>query len=92
MKIQELKPVRDRIAVVRDDAEEMSPGGILLPGKDEPPQTGKVLSIGEGTKDVTITAKPGDRVLFGKYSGQEVEVGDQTVLLMRWDDVLAVLE
>ena len=91
MVIKELKPTNDRVALIRDEAERQSPGGILLPSNKERPQTGKVLAIGPGTDKVTITAKPGDTVLFAMYAGHEIEVAGQEITILRWDDILAIL-
>lgn len=96
MKIQ---PLGDRVVVEREEAKQTTAGGIVLPdsAKDRP-QQGKILSVGEGriTKDGTrreLQVKVGDRVLFTSYAGDEFRVeGDQKVLLMREDDILAVIE
>lgn len=96
MKIQ---PLGDRVVVEREEAQAKTAGGIVLPdnAKDKP-QKGKVLSIGEGriTKDGKrrpLQVKAGDTVLFTSYAGDEFKVdGDKKVLLMREDDILAVVE
>jgi chaperonin GroES len=93
-----LKPLGDRVVVEREEAKETTAGGIVLPdtAKDRP-QKGKVLSVGEGriTKDGKrreLQVKVGDQVLFTSYAGEEFKVeGDKKVLLMREDDILAVL-
>ena len=94
-----LKPLGDRVVVEREEAGNTTAGGIVLPdtAKDKP-QKGKVLAIGEGrlTKDGKrrpLQVKVGDQVLFSTYAGDEIKVlGDKKVLLMREDDILAVIE
>ncbi len=91
-------PLGDKIVVKRLDAEEETAGGIILPASaQEKPQQGKVLSVGEGRMtDSGSRAKPqvteGDRVLFTSYAGTEVEVDGKDFLIMREEDVLAVME
>lgn len=92
-----IKPLGDRVVVRRTESEEVSQGGIIIPDKArEKPMRGKVVAIGNGTcldsgKVVPIDLKLNDIVLFGKYAGVEVEVDDETLLLVREDDVLAVV-
>ena len=94
-----LKPLGDRVVVEREEAKETTAGGIVLPdtAKDKP-QKGKVLAIGEGrlTKDGKrrdLQVKVGDLVLFTSYAGDEFKVdGEKKVLLMREDDILAVVD
>ncbi len=94
-----LKPLGDRVVVEREEAREKTAGGIVLPdtAKDKP-QKGKVLAVGEGriTKDGKrreLQVKVGDQVLFTSYAGEEFKtLGDKKVLLMREDDILAVVE
>ena len=94
-----LKPLGDRIVVEREEAGKTTAGGIVLPdtAKDKP-QKGKVLAIGDGrlTKDGKrrpLQVKVGDQVLFSTYAGDEIKVlGDKKVLLMREDDIFAVIE
>ncbi|HEU5115265.1 MAG TPA: co-chaperone GroES [Isosphaeraceae bacterium] len=96
MKIQ---PLGDRVVVEREEAKQTTAGGIVLPdtAKDRP-QKGKVLAVGEGrtTKDGKrreLQVKVGDNVLFTSYAGDEFKVeGEKKVLLMREDDILAVVE
>ena len=95
-KIQ-LQPLGDRVVVEREESETMTAGGIVLPdtAKDKPTR-GKVISVGEGrlNKDGTRTAlqvKVGDRVLFTSYAGEQFKLGDRDLLLMREDDILAVI-
>jgi chaperonin GroES len=92
-----LRPLDDRIVVKRVEAEEKTAGGIILPGAaQEKPQEGEVIAVGAGKlldsgKRATPDVKAGDRVLFGKYSGTEVKVDGQELLIMRESDILAKL-
>lgn len=93
-----IRPLHDRIVVRRLDAEETSAGGIVLPdtAKEKPIQ-GEVVAVGEGKihEDGTrrpVDVKVGDKVLFGKYSGTEVKFDDSDLLVMREDDVMAIVE
>jgi len=93
-----LEPLGDRILVEREQSEETTPGGIVLPDNArDKSKRGKVLTVGPGklNKDgrrMPPTVKPGDRVLFGGYSGEEIKVDGQEVLLIREDDILAVIK
>jgi chaperonin GroES len=96
-KIQ-LQPLGDRVVVEREESETMTAGGIVLPdsAKDKPTR-GTIISVGEGrlNKDGKRTAsqvKAGDRVLFTSYAGEQFKLGDRELLLMREDDILAVIE
>jgi chaperonin GroES len=93
-----LKPLGDRVVIEREEAKQTTAGGIVLPdtAKDKP-QKGKVLAIGDGliTKDGKrrpLQVKVGDSVLFTSYAGEEFKNEDKKVLLMREDDILAVVE
>ncbi len=89
MKIQ---PLADRVLVLPAKAEEKV-GGIIIPDTaKEKPQRGKVIAVGEGTKDDKMVLKEGDEVLYGKYSGTEIENEGEKYLMMRQSDVLAVLK
>lgn len=93
----ELQPLDDRIVIKRLDAEEKTAGGILLPDNaKEKPQRGEIVATGPGKlldsgKRAELEVKIGDHVLFGKYSGTEVKVGGEDVLIMREADLLAKL-
>ncbi|MBI3829157.1 MAG: co-chaperone GroES [Planctomycetes bacterium] len=93
----ELQPLDDRIVVRRLDAEEKTAGGIVLPDTaKEKPQRGEVIAAGPGKlldtgKRAALEVKVGDTVLFGKYSGTEVKVSGEEVIIMRESDVLAKL-
>ena len=87
-----LKPLADRVLVLPAPAEEKV-GGIIIPDTaKEKPQRGKVVAVGQGTKDDTMILKAGDVVLYGKYAGTEIEYDGEKYLMMRQSDVLAVVE
>ena len=91
-------PLHDRILVQRTEEEEQKVGGIIIPDSaKEKPQQGKVFAVGAGKvkddgKRQPLDVKDGDTILFGKYSGQEVRVDGEDYLIMREDEVLAVIE
>jgi chaperonin GroES len=92
-----MKPLGDRIVVERLE-EELKKGSIIIPDTaKEKPQQGKVIAVGEGRFDETgkripMDTKKGDTILFGKYSGNEIKIDDKEYLIMREDDVLAIIE
>ena len=93
-----LRPLQDRILVQRVKEEEKTKGGIIIPDTaKEKPAEGKVIAVGNGKlgddgKRIPLEIKKGDRILFGKYSGTEVKIEGEEQLIMREDDVLAVIE
>ncbi|MCF6263612.1 MAG: co-chaperone GroES [Xanthomonadales bacterium] len=93
-----IRPLHDRVIVKRVEEELISPGGIALPGSaTEKPMKGEILAVGNGkileNGDVrALDLKVGDQVLFGKYSGTEVKVNDEELLVMREDDIIAVID
>jgi chaperonin GroES len=94
----DLRPLHDHVLVKRlDDAERMS-GGIIIPDTaKEKPQQAEVLAVGNGKlmdngERVAVEVKPGDRILFGKYSGAEIKVSGEEWLVLREDEILGVLE
>src|SRR5262245_55296144 len=93
-----VRPLHDRIIVQRIEEGEQKIGGIIIPDTaKEKPQQGKVMAAGSGkTKDdgkrVPLDVKAGDMILFGKYSGQEIKLDGEEYLIMREDEVLAILE
>jgi chaperonin GroES len=93
-----VRPLHDRILVKREEEEEARAGSIIIPDTaKEKPQKGKVIAVGLGKvgddgKRIALDVKSGDRILFGKYSGSEVKVGDDEFLILREEDVLAILE
>jgi chaperonin GroES len=92
-----IKPLHDHILVERIE-EEIKKGGIIIPDTaKEKPQQGKVIAVGEGRRDekgnrIAMDVKKGDTILFGKYSGNEIKLGDVEYLIMREDDVLGIIE
>ena len=82
----------DRVLIKPAAAEEKTIGGIIIPDSaKEKPLKGEVLAVGKGTKDEEMILKPGDQVLYGKYSGTELELDGEMYLIMRQSDVLAIL-
>jgi chaperonin GroES len=87
-----IKPLADRVLVLPAPAEEKTIGGIIIPDTaKEKPLQGTVVAVGKGTKDEEMILKEGDQVLYGKYSGNELEYDGVKYLIMRQSDVLAVL-
>jgi len=93
-----IKPLGDRILVLGLEKEKKTKGGILIPDTaKEKPQEGKVIAVGTGKvnekgKRIPLDVKKGDRVLFGKYSGNEIKIDGVEHLIMREDDILAIQE
>jgi chaperonin GroES len=92
------RPLHDRIVVKRIEGEEKTKGGIIIPDTaKEKPQEGKVVSVGPGARDesgklVPLDVKAGDRVLFGKWSGTEVKIDGDDLLIMKESDILGIVE
>jgi chaperonin GroES len=92
-----IKPLQDRVIVKRMEEDNKTAGGIIIPDSaKEKPQQGKVLAVGpgkvlEGGTRVDMTVKVDDLVLFGKYSGSEVKIDGDEVLIMREDDILGII-
>ena len=92
------RPLHDRVVVRRLDAEEKTKGGIIIPDTaQEKPQEGEVVALGPGARDeagklVPPDVKAGDRVLFGKWSGTEVRIDGEDLLIMKESDIMGVLE
>lgn len=88
-----IKPLSDRVLITPAEAEEVTVGGIIIPDSaKEKPLKGTVVAVGNGTKDEEMVVKVGDTVLYGKYSGTELEVEGVKYLMMRQNDILAILE
>ncbi len=93
-----LRPLHDRVIVSRKDAETTTASGIIIPDSaKEKPQEGKVIAVGNGIKKddgtvVPLDVKAGDNVLFGKYAGTEITLDNEEYLMMKEDDILAVLD
>ena len=93
-----IRPLHDRILVKRMEEQEVRKGGIIIPDTaKEKPQQGKVIAVGNGKtnddgKRVPLDVKAGDLILFGKYAGQEIKLDGEEYLIMKEDEVLAVIE
>jgi chaperonin GroES len=92
-----VRPLHDRLLVRRIEEKEMARGGIIIPDTaKEKPMEGKVLAVGNGRvlengKKLALDVKVGDRILFGKYSGNEIEIDGEEVLIVREDEVFAIM-
>ena len=87
-----IKPLSDRVLIEASPVEEKTTGGIIIPDTaKEKPQKGTVVAAGPGKKDEPMTVKPGDVVLYGKYSGTEITVDGGEYLIMRESDILAIV-
>ena len=92
------RPLHDRVVVRRLDAEEKTKGGIIIPDTvKEKPQEGEIVAIGPGARDekgklVPLDLKKGDRILFGKWSGTEIKIEGEELLIMKESDVMGVIE
>ena len=93
-----IRPLHDRILVKREEEKETKKGGIIIPDTaKEKPQEGKVVAVGNGRvnedgKKVPLDVKARDRILFGKYAGSEVKLDDEEYLILKEEDVLAIVE
>jgi chaperonin GroES len=92
------RPLHDRVLVRRVEQEEKTRGGIIIPDTaKEKPQEGEVVSVGPGSRDedgeyIELDVKAGDRILFGKWSGTEVKVDNEELLIMKESDILGIIE
>jgi chaperonin GroES len=92
------RPLHDRVVVRRIDAEEKTKGGIIIPDTaKEKPQEGEIVAVGPGARDesgkvVPLDLKAGDRVLFGKWSGTEVRIDGEDLLIMKESDIMGVIQ
>ncbi|MGD9667471.1 MAG: co-chaperone GroES [Hyphomicrobiaceae bacterium] len=92
------RPLHDRVVVKRADAETKTAGGIIIPDTaGEKPQQGEIVAVGPGARDetgkiVALDVKKGDKVLFGKWSGTEVKIDGQDLLIMKESDIMGVLD
>jgi len=92
------RPLHDRIVVRRVDAEEKTKGGIIIPDTaKEKPQEGEVIAVGPGGRDdsgklIPLDVKVGDRILFGKWSGNEIKLDGEELLIMKESDIMGIIE
>ena len=92
------RPLHDRVVVTRIEAEEKSAGGIIIPDTaKEKPSQGEVIAVGPGGRDesgklIPIDVKEGDRVLFGKWSGTEVKIDGEELLIMKESDIMGIID
>lgn len=85
-------PLHDRVIIRPAQTEEKTSGGIIIPDTaKEKPQRGVIVAAGPGKKDEPVTVKAGDTVLYGKYAGTEVRIGNEDLLIMRESDILAII-
>jgi chaperonin GroES len=87
-----IRPLADRVVIEPAAAEEKTASGIIIPDTaKEKPQRGTVVAVGPGKKDEPTTVKVGDTVLYGKYSGTDIQIGGKDYLIMRESDILAIV-
>ena len=87
-----IKPLADRVLIAPAEAEQKTAGGIIIPDTaKEKPQKGTVIAVGPGKKDEPITVKNGDTVLYGKYSGTELQLDGKNYLIMKESDIYAII-
>ena len=95
--IKKIKPLSDRVIVKAIEQEQMKKGGIIIPDTaKEKPQEGEVIAVGPGKRDeqgkiIPMDVKVGDKILYGKYSGTEIKLEDEELLIMHQDDILGIL-
>ncbi|MBL7225766.1 MAG: co-chaperone GroES [Desulfobacteraceae bacterium] len=93
-----IRPLHDRVIVKRVDEEETTKGGIIIPDTaKEKPVEGKVMAVGDGKvtddgKKIPLEVKAGDKILFGKYAGTEIQIEGEEHIIMREDDIIAIVE
>ena len=88
-----LVPLGDRVVLKQLIAEETTKSGIVLPGQEkEKPQQAEVIAVGPGTEDVKMEVEVGDKIIFSKYSGTEVKLDDEEYIIVKQNDILAVIE
>ncbi|HEX6142539.1 MAG TPA: co-chaperone GroES [Geminicoccaceae bacterium] len=94
----DIRPLHDRVVVRRLDEDERTPGGVIIPDTaKEKPMQGEVLAVGPGARDeqgkrIAMDVKVGDRILFGKWSGTEVKIGGEELLIMKESDIMGIFE
>jgi chaperonin GroES len=96
--VMKFRPLHDRVVVKRIEAEEKTRGGIIIPDTaKEKPQEGEVIAVGPGARDdsgklIALELKAGDRILFGKWSGTEIKLDGEDLLIMKESDVMGIIE
>jgi len=89
---EKIKPLADRVLIAPAEAEQKTAGGIIIPDTaKEKPQKGTVVAVGPGKKDEPMTVKKGDTVLYGKYSGTELQLEGENYLIMKESDIYAII-
>ena len=87
-----VKPLSDRVLTLPNPAEDKTAGGLIIPDTaKEKPLAGKVIAVGPGTSEIKMEVKVGDQVLYGKYAGQEINVDGTDYLIMKQQDILAII-
>ena len=87
-----VKPLSDRVLILPNPPEEKTAGGLIIPDTaKEKPLAGKVIAVGPGTSEIKMEVKVGDQVLYGKYAGQEINVDGTDYLIMKQQDILAII-
>ena len=87
-----VKPLSDRVLILPNPAEEKTAGGLIIPDTaKEKPLAGKVIAVGPGTSEIKMEVKVGHHVLYGKYAGQEINVDGTDYLIMKQQDILAII-
>ena len=87
-----VKPLSDRVPILPNPAEEKTAGGLIIPDTaKEKPLAGKVVAVGPGTSEVKMEVSVGDQVLYGKYAGQELQIDGESYLIMKQNDILAII-
>ncbi len=87
-----VKPLSDRVLIQPNPAEEKTAGGLFIPDTaKEKPLAGKVVAVGPGTEEVKMEVKAGDTVLYGKYAGTEIQIEGEDYIIMRQNDILAII-
>lgn len=88
-----IKPLQDRVVVKMTEAEETTKGGIILSGSaKEKPEVAEVLEVGPGTSDIVMEVKKGDKVLISKYAGTNVKLDGEEFIIVKMEDILAVVD
>ena len=88
-----VKPLSDRVLILPNPAEEKTAGGLIIPDTaKEKPLAGKVVAVGPGTAEIKMEVKAGDQVIYSKYSGTEVKLDDEEYIVVKQNDILAIIQ